>query len=143
MEPFRYVRVQDNQAAIRAAGINEAKFIAGGTNMLDLMKLNIETPKQVVDINKLSLYKIEELQNGGIRIGALVKNSDLAYHPTILKNYPVIIGSYTFRSVATIKKYGHYRRQPDAAYALPLFLQHRFCLQQTCAGFRLCRNRGL
>jgi len=58
--------------------------------MLDLMKLNIETPKQVVDINKLSLYKIEELQNGGIRIGALVKNSDLAYHPIIKKNYPVL-----------------------------------------------------
>jgi xanthine dehydrogenase YagS FAD-binding subunit len=90
MQPFRYIRAQDNQAAIRAAGINEAKFIAGGTNMLDLMKLNIETPKQVVDINKLSLYKIEELQNGGIRIGALVKNSDLAYNPLIKKNYPVL-----------------------------------------------------
>src|SRR3978361_2479064 len=90
MEPFRYIKAQDNQAGVRAAGINEAKFIAGGTNMLDLMKLNIETPKQVVDINKLSLYKIEELQNGGIRIGALVKNSDLAYHPAIVKNYPVL-----------------------------------------------------
>ncbi|HEY4197383.1 MAG TPA: FAD binding domain-containing protein, partial [Mucilaginibacter sp.] len=90
MEPFRYIKVQDNQAAIRAAGINEAKFIAGGTNMLDLMKLNIETPKQVVDITQLSLYKIEELQNGSIRIGALVKNSDLAYHPIILKNYPLL-----------------------------------------------------
>jgi xanthine dehydrogenase YagS FAD-binding subunit len=90
MEPFRYIRAQDNQSAIRAAGINNAKFIAGGTNMLDLMKLNIETPKQVVDINKLSLYKIEQLQNGGIRIGALVKNSDLAYDPLIIKNYPVL-----------------------------------------------------
>jgi len=58
--------------------------------MLDLMKLNIETPKQVVDINKLSLYKIEELQNGGIRIGALVKNSDLSYNPYIIKNFPVL-----------------------------------------------------
>ena len=90
MEPFRYIKAQDNHSAIRAAGINDAKFIAGGTNMLDLMKLNIETPKQVVDINKLSLYKIEELQNGGIRIGALVKNSDLAYHPIIVKKYPVL-----------------------------------------------------
>jgi len=58
--------------------------------MLDLMKLNIETPKQVVDINKLSLYKIEELQNGGVRIGALVKNSDLAYNLYIIKNFPVL-----------------------------------------------------
>jgi xanthine dehydrogenase YagS FAD-binding subunit len=90
MEPFKFVRVQDNQAAIRSAVIDQSKFIAGGTNMLDLMKLNIETPKQVIDINKLQLYKIEELQNGGIRIGALVKNSDLAYHPFIIKNFPVL-----------------------------------------------------
>jgi xanthine dehydrogenase YagS FAD-binding subunit len=90
MEPFKFVRVQDNQAAIRSAVIDQSKFIAGGTNMLDLMKLNIETPKQVIDINKLQLYKIEELQNGGIRIGALVKNSDLAYHPFIKKNFPVL-----------------------------------------------------
>lgn len=90
MQPFRFIKAQDNQSAIRAAAINGAKFIAGGTNMLDLMKLNIETPKQVVDINNLSLYKVEQLQNGGIRIGALVKNSDLAYHPTIIKNYPVL-----------------------------------------------------
>jgi len=90
MEPFRFVKAQDNLTAIRAAGINHAKFIAGGTNILDLMKLNIETPKQVVDINKLSLYKIEELQNGGIRIGALVKNSDLSYHPYIIKSFPVL-----------------------------------------------------
>ena len=90
MEPFRFVKVQDNLSAIRAGGVNQAKFIAGGTNMLDLMKLNIETPKQLVDINKLSLYKIEELQNGGIRIGALVKNSDLSYNPYIIKNFPVL-----------------------------------------------------
>ena len=90
MEPFRFVKAQDNLTAIRAAGVNQAKFIAGGTNMLDLMKLNIETPKQVIDINKLTLYKIEELQNGGIRIGALVKNSDLSYNPYIIKNFPVL-----------------------------------------------------
>ena len=90
MEPFRFVKAQDNLTAIRAAGINQSKFIAGGTNMLDLMKLNIEKPKQVVDINKLALYKVEELQNGGVRIGALVKNSDLSYHPYIIKNFPVL-----------------------------------------------------
>src|ERR1700741_5143654 len=90
MEPFKLIRVQNDQSAINAALTAGSKFIAGGTNMLDLMKLNIETPKQVVDINKLSLYKVEELQNGGIRIGALVKNSDLAYHPYIIKNFPVL-----------------------------------------------------
>lgn len=90
MEPFKLIRVQDNLTAIRAASTNQSKFIAGGTNMLDLMKLNIETPKQVVDINKLSLYKIEELTNGGVRIGALVKNSDLSYNSYVIKNFPVL-----------------------------------------------------
>ena len=90
MQPFKLIRVQDHLTAIRAAGTNRSKFIAGGTNMLDLMKLNIETPEQVVDINKLSLYKIEELANGGVRIGALVKNSDLSYSPYMIKNFPVL-----------------------------------------------------
>ncbi|TSJ36381.1 xanthine dehydrogenase family protein subunit M [Mucilaginibacter corticis] len=90
MQPFKYIKVPDTPAAIRAAGINQAKFIAGGTNVLDLMKLDIEKPRQLVDINQLSLYKIEELQNGGIRVGALVKNSDLAYNPAIKKNYPLL-----------------------------------------------------
>jgi xanthine dehydrogenase YagS FAD-binding subunit len=90
MEPFKFIRAQDDQSAIRAALTGRTKFIAGGTNMLDLMKLNIETPKQVIDINRLSLYQIEELPNGGVRIGALVKNSDLAYHPAIVKKYPVL-----------------------------------------------------
>ena len=55
MEPFKFIRVQDDQSAIRAALLNNSKFIAGGTNILDLMKLNIETPKQVIDINRLPL----------------------------------------------------------------------------------------
>jgi xanthine dehydrogenase YagS FAD-binding subunit len=90
MEPFKLIRVQNDQSAINAALTNGSKFIAGGTNALDLMKLNIETPKQVIDINKLSLYQLEELPDGGVRIGALVKNSDLAYHPVIQKKYPVL-----------------------------------------------------
>jgi xanthine dehydrogenase YagS FAD-binding subunit len=90
MEPFKLIRAQDDQSAIRAALLSNSKFIAGGTNMLDLMKLNIETPKHLIDINHLPLNKIEELPNGNIRIGALVKNSDLAYDPVIIKKYPVL-----------------------------------------------------
>src|SRR6187402_1284053 len=90
MEAFNFIRAQNSQAAITAAVANGTKFIAGGTNLVDLMKLNIENPNQVIDINSLSFNKIETLSNGSIRIGALVKNSDLAYHPTIQKNYPVL-----------------------------------------------------
>jgi xanthine dehydrogenase YagS FAD-binding subunit len=90
MEPFKFIRALDNNGAVLSASATGAKFIAGGTNMVDLMKLNIEKPRQVVDINRLKLEQIETLPNGTIRIGALVKNSDLAYHPTIIKNYPVL-----------------------------------------------------
>jgi xanthine dehydrogenase YagS FAD-binding subunit len=90
MEPFKFTRAQDNNAAIASLAIGGAKIVAGGTNLIDLMKLNIEQPKQVVDINGLKMQSIERLQNGTIRIGALVKNSDLSYHELIIKNFPVL-----------------------------------------------------
>jgi xanthine dehydrogenase YagS FAD-binding subunit len=90
MEPFKFVRAQNAPAALQLHAAPNAKFVAGGTNLIDLMKLNIETPRQVVDINGLKLNTIEKLPNGTVRIGAMVKNSDLAYHPIISKNYPVL-----------------------------------------------------
>ena len=90
MEPFKFTRAQDNNAAISLVTPRETKFVAGGTNIIDLMKLNIEKPKQLVDINRLKLAAVETLPNGGMRIGALVKNSDLAYHPEVIKKYPVL-----------------------------------------------------
>lgn len=90
MQPFKFIQALDNNGAILSASVTDAKFIAGGTNMIDLMKLDVEKPHQVVDINRLKLAQIETLPNGSIRIGALVKNSALAYHPTIIKNYPVL-----------------------------------------------------
>ncbi|AMR32910.1 FAD-binding molybdopterin dehydrogenase [Mucilaginibacter sp. PAMC 26640] len=90
MEPFKFLKVQDSLAALNNTSAPNTKFIAGGTNLIDLMKLNIETPKQVVDINRLKLNTVEKLPNGGVRIGALVKNSDLAYHPLIKDNYKVL-----------------------------------------------------
>lgn len=91
MEPFNYLHAADTHSAVAsAAGVNRSKFIAGGTNLIDLMKLNIENPSQVIDINGLDMTKIEEQSDGSVRIGALVKNSDLAYHPLIAKRYPVL-----------------------------------------------------
>ncbi len=90
MEPFKLVRAQSNASAIAAATPKETKFIAGGTNLVDLMKLYVETPKQLIDINSLNLNKIETQADGSVKIGALVKNSDLAYHPIIKKQYPFL-----------------------------------------------------
>jgi xanthine dehydrogenase YagS FAD-binding subunit len=91
MEPFTIQQAADPRAAIQAAGAAAgSKYIAGGTNLVDLMKMYVETPAVLVNINGLDLQKIESLPQGGIRIGALVRNSDLAYHPLIQKRYPVL-----------------------------------------------------
>lgn len=90
MEPFKYVKANGSQSAIASMMAADTKFIAGGTNLIDLMRLNIEKPHQLVDIKSLPLQNIETLPNGNILIGTLVKNSDLAYHPSIVKNYPVL-----------------------------------------------------
>jgi xanthine dehydrogenase YagS FAD-binding subunit len=92
VNPFTYSRASDAQTAVSAvAGNAQAKFLGGGTNLIDLMKMGVEHPAQLVDINRLDLAKVEQLPGGGgVRIGALVRNSDLAEHPLITKNYPVL-----------------------------------------------------
>jgi xanthine dehydrogenase YagS FAD-binding subunit len=91
MEPFTLKQASDLPAAIQEAGAKAgSKFIAGGTNLVDLMKMYVETPPVLVNINALPLKKIEALKDGGIRIGSLVRNSELAYHPLIQKRYPVL-----------------------------------------------------
>jgi xanthine dehydrogenase YagS FAD-binding subunit len=91
MYPFTLVRTNDNTSAIKAATENKnSKFIGGGTNLIDLMKMNIEKPDKLIDLNKLLLKKIEKLSNGNILVGALVTNSDLAYHEMIRSHFPVL-----------------------------------------------------
>lgn len=89
MKPFNYERATDADAAARAAA-DGACFIAGGTNLLDLMKLEVMAPDQLVDINRLDLGKIEATAEGGLRIGALVTNSDCAADPRIRSDYSVL-----------------------------------------------------
>jgi xanthine dehydrogenase YagS FAD-binding subunit len=91
MNPFTYTRAADPQQAINSvAGKSGAKFLGGGTNLIDLMKMGVETPNALIDVNRLALSQIEELPDGGVRIGALVRNSDLAAHPLIAQRYPVL-----------------------------------------------------
>ena len=87
---FDYVRAADVADAVRQIAADPtAKFIAGGTNLIDLMKEDVERPSRLIDITRLPLKTIEETANGGLRIGALVPNSDLAYHPLIEQRYPM------------------------------------------------------
>ncbi len=91
MISFQYARAIDVADAVRQlAGDPTAKFVAGGTNLIDLMKMDVEQPTKVIDINRLPLKQIEGTPGGGLRIGALVRNSDLAYHPLVEQHYPVL-----------------------------------------------------
>ena len=91
MKAFTYERASSPaQAASAAARIKGAKFIAGGTNLLDLMKLQIETPAHLIDINDLGLDKIEPTPDGGLKIGALVRNTDLATDARVRRDYGVL-----------------------------------------------------
>src|SRR6476646_8967554 len=97
MRTFDFSRPADAKAAVVTAA--EAKtaqqgadvrFIAGGTTLLDLMKLNVETPARLLDINRLQLDKIEATADGGLKVGATVRNSDLAHHPAVKRDYAVL-----------------------------------------------------
>jgi xanthine dehydrogenase YagS FAD-binding subunit len=97
MKPFEFTRADDpSQAIAVAAEANTAqqgadiRFIAGGTNLVDYMKLNVETPRKLVDVNHLSFDKIEDVSDGSLKIGATVRNTDLAQHPVVRKNYAVL-----------------------------------------------------
>jgi xanthine dehydrogenase YagS FAD-binding subunit len=88
---FQYSRADDVSDAVRQIAADpSAKFIAGGTNLIDLMKEDVERPTRLIDISRLPLKTVEETKDGGVRIGALVPNSDLAWHPLIEKRYPLL-----------------------------------------------------
>jgi xanthine dehydrogenase YagS FAD-binding subunit len=89
MRPFEYARAGTVNEAL-AAGAGGGRYIAGGTNLIDLMKLQVETPARLVDISRLALDGVEQIDGGGVRIGALVPNSDLAAHPLIRAQYPML-----------------------------------------------------
>src|SRR5712675_794748 len=90
MKAFSYARADSLAQAAAALAKPGAKLIAGGTNLLDLMKLQVETPSQLVDINRLPLDKIEDTPEGGLRVGTLVRNSDLAADPRVRQHYGVL-----------------------------------------------------
>jgi xanthine dehydrogenase YagS FAD-binding subunit len=97
MESFRYVRAEDNTKAIALASRAktsqqgaDVRYIAGGTTLVDLMKLDVERPRTLVDVARLPLTAVKAEPGGGVQIGAMVRNSDLAHHPLIQRDYPVL-----------------------------------------------------
>lgn len=90
MKSFSYERATATEGAIHAGAARGAKFLAGGTNLVDLMKYGVESPATLVDINHLELKEVISAPDGGVKIGALVRNSDLADHPLIKTQYPLL-----------------------------------------------------
>src|SRR5205809_5322719 len=97
MKIFEFARPADARAAIATSAQAktaqqgaDVRFIAGGTTLIDLMKLNVETPTRVLDINRLPLDKIEVTSDGGLKIGATVRNSDLAHNSNVQRDYSVL-----------------------------------------------------
>ncbi|HEY2499168.1 MAG TPA: xanthine dehydrogenase family protein subunit M [Candidatus Angelobacter sp.] len=115
MHSFEFIRAADQAAAIATAAQSktaeqgaDVRFLGGGTTLIDLMKLNVETPARVLDINRLPLDKIETTSDGGLRIGAMARNSDLANHARVQKDYSVLSqailqgASAQIRNMATV-----------------------------------------
>src|SRR5882724_1157444 len=107
MQPFRYLRARDEEAALESGRAAGAMFIAGGTGLVDLLKLGVERPTTLVDVSALPDAAIEETP-AGIRIGALARNSDVAYHPLVQRHLPVLSqallsgASAQLRNMATV-----------------------------------------
>jgi xanthine dehydrogenase YagS FAD-binding subunit len=109
MISFQYSRASNVADALhQIASSPGAKFVAGGTNLVDLMKMDVEKPEMLIDVTRLPLDKVEEMPGGGLRIGALVRNSDLAYHPKVEQRYPMLSSallagaSQQLRNMATV-----------------------------------------
>jgi xanthine dehydrogenase YagS FAD-binding subunit len=97
MHTFEFIRPKNPAEAVALAAQArtaqqgaEVRFLAGGTTLIDLMKLNVETPVRLIDINRLPLDQIETTPDGGLKIGATVRNSDLAHHPIVQRDYPIL-----------------------------------------------------
>lgn len=90
MDPFQYSKATNVPDAVTRVSSSGAKFVAGGTTLIDLMKLNVERPAAIIDINSLPLDRIESQPDGGLKIGAMVRNSDLAHDASLQKLYPVL-----------------------------------------------------
>ena len=132
MDAFSYVRATDIDQAVRAGGASDARYIGGGTNLLDLMKGGVERAGTLVDITRLPLADVTTIDGGGLRIGALVRNSDLASHPEVRKHYPLL-------SAALLN--GASQQLRNMATVGGNLMQRTRCHYFTDAGFAACNKR--
>ena len=133
MRPFKYVRASDEAAAVRAVAANpQAKFLAGGTNLLDLMKEDVERPNELVDLGRLKLAEIKA--GGRRRLHRRAGHEHRHGQPSAdSPGLSVTHAGHRGGRLGTAPQHGDERRQPDAAHPLPVFLRHHDAVQQTRA----------
>ena len=144
MTPFTYERAADAPSAV--ARVREqpgATFLGGGTNLVDHMKLGVARPDLVVDVTSLPLDRIQPGPEGGLRIGAMVRNSDLAADPAIRTGYPVLSQALLAGASPQLRNLATTGGQPPAAHPLRLLPGRDHTVQQAPARRRLRGNRGL
>ena len=131
MNRFAYIRAGDVATAVaEAAGDPTARFIAGGTNLLDLMKEDVERPGRVIDITRLALRDIEPLPDGGLRLGALATNSEVAYHRDVERRYPLLSQAILAGASPQLRK------KPSSRKASRRSEPRSTCLRSKCAARR-------
>ena len=111
MRPFKYSKTEDAAEAVKMISANaNSQFLAGGTNLIDLMKEDVARPDELVDITRIKLAQIKTM-NGGVSIGALAKNTDTANHPLVRQNYPLLTQAILAGAIGANPQYGDQRRQ--------------------------------
>jgi xanthine dehydrogenase YagS FAD-binding subunit len=133
MKTFAYVRAQSNEQALSAGRARGAAFLAGGTNLVDLMKYRVEQPASLIDINHLSLSEVKPADGGGVSIGALVRNSDLANHTLIRTRYPLLSQALLSGASPQLR---------NMATTGGNLLQRTRCYYFTDVGFSNCNKRS-
>ena len=120
----------------------QVRYVAGGTTLIDLMKLDVETPVRVIDINRLELARTERQPDGSLRIGAMVRNADLAHDPNVVRDYPVLSQALLSGATGQLRNMATTGGQSAATNALQLLPGSGVRgMQQAHAGLRLCRDR--
>jgi xanthine dehydrogenase YagS FAD-binding subunit len=139
MNPFHYERVTEADQAVHAISPG-SKFLAGGTNLIDLMKNSVEKPEVLIDINRVALAEIEPLPNGGLRLGALARNSDTANHPAVRRSYPLLSQAILSGASPQLRNQATNGRKSYAEDSLPILHGHSVSsVQQTGSWHRLWR----
>jgi xanthine dehydrogenase YagS FAD-binding subunit len=132
MKAFHYERPTSIEAAVHSGSARGTKFLAGGTNLIDLMKYQVEAPNTLVDIGHLDLANVTANADGGVRIGALVRNSDLANHPLIKTDYPLLSQALLSGASPQLR---------NMATTGGNLLQRTRCYYFTDIGFAACNKR--